>query len=88
MEMPKPDPRVLGLKSRLVQRLREVLPHDAVIDDEMQTRVYECDALTAYKCPPLCAVLPASTEEGSAATEEQYSSEKLRGYSRRLLASE
>uniref|UniRef100_UPI00262B7DC6 FAD-linked oxidase C-terminal domain-containing protein n=1 Tax=uncultured Boseongicola sp. TaxID=1648499 RepID=UPI00262B7DC6 len=25
-----------------------------------------CDALTAYKCPPLCAVLPASTEEVSA----------------------
>jgi len=32
----------------------------------MQTRVYECDALTAYKCPPLCAVLPGSTEEVSA----------------------
>jgi glycolate oxidase len=66
MEMPTPNPRILALKSRLVQRLREVLPHDAVIDDEMQTRVYECDALTAYKCPPLCAVLPASTEEVSA----------------------
>ncbi|MBT8388727.1 MAG: FAD-binding protein, partial [Altererythrobacter sp.] len=66
MEMPTPDARILGLKSRLVARLREVLPHDAVIDDEMQTRVYECDALTAYKCPPLCAVLPASTEEVSA----------------------
>ena len=23
-----------------------------------ETRVYECDALTAYKCPPLAAVLP------------------------------
>jgi glycolate oxidase len=66
MEMPKPDPRVLGLKSKLVARLRDVLPQDAVIDDEIQTRVYECDALTAYKCPPLCAVLPASTEEVSA----------------------
>ncbi|NNL19494.1 MAG: FAD-binding oxidoreductase, partial [Boseongicola sp.] len=66
MEMPTPDARILGLKSRLVARLREVLPHDAVIDDEMQTRVYECDALTAYKCPPLCAVLPSSTQEVSA----------------------
>ena len=66
MEMPTPNPRVLGLKSRLVARLREVLSHDAVIDDEVETRAYECDALTAYRCPPLCAVLPSTTEEVAA----------------------
>ncbi|MEO0864707.1 MAG: FAD-linked oxidase C-terminal domain-containing protein, partial [Pseudomonadota bacterium] len=38
---------------------------DSVIDDPAQTRAYECDALTAYRCPPMLAVLPASTAEVS-----------------------
>ena len=63
MQMPKPDAGVISRKARIVTRLREVLPTDAVIEDEAETRAYECDALTAYRCPPLCAVLPASTEE-------------------------
>ncbi|MBS9715646.1 FAD-linked oxidase C-terminal domain-containing protein [Pseudohalocynthiibacter aestuariivivens] len=66
MEMPTPDPAILAKKEIIVARLREVLPHDAVIDAPEETRAYECDALTAYKCPPLCVVLPASTEEVSA----------------------
>ena len=66
MEMPIPSASVLARKDRIVSRLRGVLPDSSVIDDETQTRVYECDALTAYKCPPLCAVLPSSTEEVSA----------------------
>ncbi len=65
MEMPPADPTILARKSRLVERLNEVLPTDAVIDDPVQTKAYECDALTAYKCPPLCVVLPASTSEVS-----------------------
>jgi len=48
------------------------LPRDAVIDDPAETRVYECDALSAYRCPPLCAVLPASTEEVAAALKICY----------------
>ncbi|MGB7242583.1 MAG: FAD-linked oxidase C-terminal domain-containing protein [Sulfitobacter sp.] len=63
MEMPVPDPTILARKSRLVERLLSVLPGDAVIHDVMETRAYECDALTAYKCPPMAAVLPASTAE-------------------------
>ncbi len=66
MEMPTPNSRILERKSRIVARLLTVLPADAVIHEEVETRAYECDALTAYKCPPLCAVLPASTEEVSA----------------------
>ena len=66
MQMPDPDARVIARKSRIVARLREVLPADAVIDDIAETRAYECDALTAYRCPPLCAVLPSSTAEVSA----------------------
>ncbi|MEZ5676189.1 glycolate oxidase [Thalassovita litoralis] len=66
MEMPKPDPQVMAKKPQLVKRLQEVLPTDAVIHEEAETRAYECDALTAYRCPPLCAVLPSSTVEVAA----------------------
>ncbi|HCW86178.1 MAG: FAD-linked oxidase C-terminal domain-containing protein [Planktotalea sp.] len=65
MDMPLPNPIVLSRKAELVARLLTVLPRDAVIEDEMETRAYECDALTAYKCPPLLAVLPRSTTEVS-----------------------
>ncbi|MEE4345502.1 MAG: FAD-linked oxidase C-terminal domain-containing protein, partial [Paracoccaceae bacterium] len=30
-----------------------------------ETRAYECDALTAYRCPPMVAVLPSTTQEVS-----------------------
>ncbi len=67
MEMPNPDPKVLSRKAELIDRLQQVLPEDAVIHDPSETRAYECDGLTAYKCPPLAVVLPASTEEVAAA---------------------
>ena len=66
MQMPTPDAGILARKAQIVKRLREVLPANAVISDESETRAYECDALTAYKCPPLAAVLPSSTAEVSA----------------------
>jgi glycolate oxidase len=66
MQMPTPDASILARKARIVERLLRVLPANAVISDAAETRAYECDALTAYKCPPLCAVLPASTAEVSA----------------------
>ena len=65
MQMPPIDPTILARKPELIERLQRVLPPDAVIHDPMQTKAYECDALTAYKCPPLCAVLPTSTQEVS-----------------------
>ena len=65
MQMPEPSARIIGLKSQLVDRLQSVLPHDAVISDTAETRAYECDGLAAYKCPPLLAVLPATTKEVS-----------------------
>ncbi len=66
MEMPNPNQMVIANKPRIVARLLGVLSADAVIHDEAETRAYECDALTAYKCPPLCAVLPSTTEEVAA----------------------
>ncbi|UWR03074.1 FAD-binding protein [Ruegeria conchae] len=65
MEMPKPNPDVMARKQALVARLQQVLPGDAVIHDVAETRAYECDALTAYKCPPLLAVLPSTTQQVS-----------------------
>ncbi|WP_299845457.1 FAD-linked oxidase C-terminal domain-containing protein [uncultured Roseovarius sp.] len=65
MEMPKPDPKIMARKAELISCLQAVLPADAIISEPSETRVYECDALTAYKCPPLLAVLPASTQEVS-----------------------
>ncbi|MCA0044509.1 FAD-linked oxidase C-terminal domain-containing protein [Celeribacter litoreus] len=65
MQMPVPNPAVLARKLELVARLRHVLPHDAVIDAPEEVKAYECDALTAYRCAPLVAVLPSSTEEVS-----------------------
>ncbi|WP_289040698.1 FAD-linked oxidase C-terminal domain-containing protein [uncultured Aliiroseovarius sp.] len=66
MQMPTPDPAILARKDQIVKRLQSVLPEGAVVHDPIQTRAYECDALTAYKCPPLCAVLPTSTAEVAA----------------------
>ncbi|MBP9184102.1 MAG: FAD-binding protein [Fuscovulum sp.] len=66
MDMPVPDAGVIVRKARIVARLRAVLPADAVIDAPEELRVYECDALTAYRCPPLVAVLPRTTAEVAA----------------------
>ena len=66
MEMPAPAAAILDKKARIVSRLTDVLSREHVISDANETRAYECDALTAYACPPLCVVLPGSTEEVSA----------------------
>ena len=66
MEMPEPDAAILARKATVVARLRAALPGEAVIDEEHETRAYECDALTAYRCPPLAVVLPRSTDEVAA----------------------
>lgn len=65
MEMPIPDQTVLSQKTELALRLAAVLPDDALVQDPAETRAYECDALTAYKCPPMLVVLPRTTKEVS-----------------------
>src|SRR6056297_60262 len=65
MEMPAPNPAILARKADLVEKLQSIMPRDAVIHEPAETRAYECDGLTAYKCPPLAVVLPASTQEVS-----------------------
>ena len=66
MQMPVPDARLIDGKRSLVSALRTALPPDAVIDDPAETRAYECDALSAYRCAPLAVVLPRTTAEVAA----------------------
>ncbi len=66
MEMPKPDAAILARKSEIVAGLRAFLPGDALVSDPRETLVYECDGLTAYRCPPLAVVLPRTTDEVAA----------------------
>ncbi len=66
MQMPAPDTTLLEGRAQIVAGLEAALPADAVISDPVETRAYECDALTAYRCPPLAVVLPRTTEEVAA----------------------
>ena len=65
MDMPAPKPAVLAKKAIIAAQLRRVLPKDAVIEDTAETRAYECDALTAYRCAPMLVTLPRTTQEVS-----------------------
>ncbi len=66
MQMPAPDTAIMARKAAIVDQLLAILPADAVLHDPAETRAYECDALTAYRCQPLAVVLPRSTAEVSA----------------------
>ncbi|MBC6406967.1 MAG: FAD-binding protein [Rhodobacteraceae bacterium] len=66
MELPSPDAAVIARKDHIAARLRALLPAEAVITRPEQIQVYECDALTAYRCPPLAVVLPETTEQVAA----------------------
>ena len=66
MDMPIPNAGILANRARIHARLAAVLPEDALITEHEELRAYECDALTAYRCPPLAATLPRTTQEVSA----------------------
>ena len=66
MRMFDADTRVLARRLEIVEALRNILPHEAVITDQEELRAYETDALTAYRQLPLVTVLPATTGEVSA----------------------
>jgi glycolate oxidase len=66
MEMPVIDAGLVARKAQIVARLESALPGTGVIHAEAELRAYECDALTAYACPPLAVVLPRSTAEVAA----------------------
>ncbi len=63
MQMPNPNQDVLDRKDQVIARLKSILGNGGVISDPAETKAYECDALSAYRCPPLAVVLPRTTEE-------------------------
>jgi glycolate oxidase len=46
-----------------IEKLRDILPAELIIVDDESLRVYECDALTAYRKLPSCVVLPENIEQ-------------------------
>src|ERR1700691_1659473 len=61
--MPEPDRAVLARRARIVQALRRIVPGEGVIDHERELRAFESDGLTAYRQPPMVAVLPGTTAQ-------------------------
>lgn len=66
MLMPTPDPKILARRAELVHALGHILGMSNVITDLEALRVYESDGLTAYRQPPLVAVLPETTAQVAA----------------------
>lgn len=46
-----------------VDKLKRLLPEELIIADEELLRVYECDALSAYRQLPRCVVMPESVDQ-------------------------
>ncbi len=65
MRMPEPDSHVIVRRERIVADLGAIVPGEGVIADEDEVRVYEADALTAYRQLPLVVVLPETTDQVS-----------------------
>ena len=65
LRMPEPDQQVLARRADIAAALRAIVP-DGVIEDRDALRVYESDGLTAYRQPPMLAVLPRTTDQVSA----------------------
>ncbi|MFY9351104.1 MAG: FAD-linked oxidase C-terminal domain-containing protein [Sphingobium sp.] len=66
LKMPAPDEAVLARRAEIAAALRAIVPGEGVIDDRDALRVYESDGLTAYRQPPMLAVLPETTAQVSA----------------------
>ena len=67
MEMPTPDAGVIARRAEIAAALRRiVVGPGAVIESEPARRAYESDGLTAYRQPPLVAVLPSTVAEVAA----------------------
>ena len=60
------DNAALENRVALIKQLRTILPDECVIVDEAALRVYETDALTAYRQAPMLVVLPETTAQVAA----------------------
>jgi len=48
---------------KVIARVRQVLPDDAVISDHARLRTYECDGLAHYRVTPALVVIPEDTTQ-------------------------
>ena len=65
MKMPDPDQSIVAKRDEIAEALREIVPGEGVILSDRELQVYESDGLTAYRQPPLMAVLPQTVEQVS-----------------------
>jgi len=63
MRMPTPDAAVIARRAEIAAALRRIVPGEGVIVSDDERRVFESDGLTAYRQPPLLAVLPSTTAQ-------------------------
>ena len=63
MRMPTPDQEAIARKDELVAGLRTILSGGGVVADETRLKVFESDALTAYRTVPLAVALPQTRDE-------------------------
>src|SRR6204780_5880037 len=66
MLMPEPDQAVIARRRAIAADLRRIVPGEGVIESDNERRAYENDGLTAYRQPPLLAVLPETTAQVAA----------------------
>ena len=63
MQLSPIDKAALANRPALIKQLLEIVPEECVIDDDASLRVYETDALTAYRQVPMLVVLPETTAQ-------------------------
>ncbi|MBB3951950.1 FAD-linked oxidase C-terminal domain-containing protein [Aureimonas jatrophae] len=61
--MPKPDPAILARRHEIAEAMRRIVPGEGVVAEPVEMRVFETDALTAYRQMPLCVVLPETVPQ-------------------------
>ncbi len=66
MRMPEPDAGTIARRGEIARRLAGLVAPGGVIADDETLRAYESDGLTAYRTPPMIAVLPETTAEVAA----------------------
>jgi glycolate oxidase len=63
MLMPEANGRIIGRRSEIAAAMRRIVPGHNVVDHTDELRVYESDALMAYKQSPLLVVLPETAQQ-------------------------
>lgn len=63
IQMPALDETTLSRRAEIVAALKAIIPGEGVIDNDIEMRPYESDALTAYRQLPFVVVLPESADQ-------------------------